>query len=81
MVVKSATEVRDRMTETLTSIMEQENHKHVLAVSSGGACFRFLWGIQDPSEELKKGFGNCTIFVFEYENKAFKLSNVIRPEF
>jgi len=66
------------MTKTLTEIMEKEDHKSVLAVSHSGACFNFLRGIQDPIEELKKGFTNCCIFVYEYENKQFKLKEVIR---
>ena len=68
------------MTETLTRIMEQEDHRCVLAVSHGGACFNFLRGIQDPMEELAKGFGNCCIFVYTYKDGRFSLERVIREE-
>lgn len=77
---ESSNDVRDRMVETCTEIMEKEDHKVVLAVSHGGACFNFLKAWQDPTEELKKGFPNCSIFKFEYEDKKFKLLEVIRPE-
>ena len=75
---ESSNTVRDRMMETLCGIMEKEDHHQVLAVSHGGACFNFLRGIQDPMEELKKGFGNCCIFVYQYEKHQFTLQDVIR---
>lgn len=76
---ESSNTVKDRMMRTLTEIMEKENHDCVLAVSHGGACFNFLRAIQDPMDELKKGFGNCCLFVYEYD-KAFQLKEVIRLE-
>ena len=75
---ESSNTTRDRMVNTLTNIMEQEDHECVLAVSHSGACYNFLRAWQDPSEELKKGFGNCCIFVYEYEDKKFTLKQVIR---
>lgn len=75
---ESSDEVRDRMTKTLSEVMEQDGHTCVLAVSHSGACFNFLRGIQDPMEELKKGLGNCCIFAYEYEEGRFTLKEVIR---
>ena len=75
---ESSNMVRERMMKTLTNIMEKDDHHSVLAVSHGGACFNFLRGIQDPTEELKKGFGNCCIFIYEFENHQFRLKEVIR---
>ncbi|GFP76459.1 histidine phosphatase family protein [Clostridium fungisolvens] len=75
---ESSNTVRDRMIKTLTEIMEKEDHYSVLAVSHSGACFNFLRALQDPMEELEKGFTNCCIFVYEYENNQFKLREVIR---
>ncbi len=72
--------LKERMVDTLTAIMEKEGHYSVLAVSHGGACFNFLRAWQDPTEELKKGFGNCCIFVYEYDNHQFYLKNVIRQD-
>lgn len=63
--------VRKRMVQTCTEIMEKEDNKVVLAVSHAGACLQFLSHWQDPTEELKKGFSNCCIFKYEYENKKF----------
>lgn len=77
---ESSNTVRDRMVKTLTEIMEKDDHESVLAISHGGACFNFLRAIQDPMEELKKGFGNCCIFVYQYENHQFKLKEVIRQK-
>ena len=72
--------LKERMVKTLTDIMEKEDHHSVLAVSHGGACFNFLRVWQDPTEELKKGFGNCCIFIYEYENHCFYLKDIIRQE-
>ncbi len=76
---ESGDEVKARMVETCTAIMEEENHETVLAVSHAGACYHFLREWHCPKEELKKGFPNCTIFKYEYENKVFTLVDVIRP--
>lgn len=75
---ESSNTTRDRMVKTLTEIMQQEDHHSVLAMSHGGACFNFLRAIQNPSQELKKGFGNCCIFVYEFEKDRFQLVEVIR---
>lgn len=77
---ESSNTTRDRMYQTLTNVMENDDHQSVLAVSHGGACFNFLRAIQDPYEELKKGFGNCCVFVYRYENHQFQLDKVIRLE-
>ena len=77
---ESREQVRERMVRTCIEIMEKEDHKVVLAVSHAGACLQFLTQWQDPSEELKKGFSNCCIFKYEYEDKKFKLIEVIRPK-
>ena len=74
---ESSNDVKDRMLQTLTDIMEKDDHESVLAVSHSGACFNFLRAIQDPTEELKKGFPNCCIFIFGY-NEQFELKTVIR---
>ena len=66
------------MATTLTNIMEKDENQCVLAVSHSGACFNFLRSVQDPMEELKKGFGNCCIFVYKYDKHRFFLEKVIR---
>lgn len=75
---ESSNTVLKRMKETLINIMKQDDHYQVLAVSHSGACYNFLRAWQDPMEELKKGFGNCCIFVYEFENDVFTLEEVIR---
>lgn len=75
---ESSNDTKERMVKTLTEMMEKEDHHQVLAVSHGGACFNFLKAWQDPQEELAKGFGNCCIFIYEYENKIFRLKDIIR---
>lgn len=75
---ESTDEVRERMVKTCTEIMEKDDHETVLAVSHGGACYHFLRAWQDPKVELEKGFTNCCIFKYEYEDGNFKLIDVIR---
>ena len=75
---ESRKQVSERMVRTCTEIMEKDGHNTVLAVSHAGACFNFLSHWQDPLIELKKGFPNCCIFKFEYENGKFTLLETIR---
>ena len=75
---ESSNTTRDRMATTLTNIMEKDENQCVLAVSHSGACFNYLRSVQDPMEELKKGFGNCCIFVYKYDKHRFFLEKVIR---
>lgn len=78
---ESISQVRERMVNTCTEIMEKEDHNVVLAVSHGLASFCFLSNWQDGEEERRKGIPNCCIFKYEYENKRFKLVDVIRHDF
>lgn len=75
---ESREQVKKRMVEACIQIMENDDHNSVLAVSHAGACLQFMTEWQDPTEELKKGFTNCCIFKYEYENKKFQLVDVIR---
>ena len=77
---ESRTMVRERMVKTCTEIMEKEDHNVVLAVSHAGSCYHFMSEWTDPTEHLKKGFSNCCIFKYEYEDKKFTLVDVIRKE-
>lgn len=74
---ESSDTTKQRMVDTLMRLMKQADHQQVLAVSHGGACFNFLRHWQDPTEILRKGIGNCCIFVYEYEHEQFTLQEVI----
>jgi len=76
---ESRAQVGIRMEKTCIEIMEKADHQTVLAVSHAGACLHFLSRWQDTTAELKKGFSNCCICKYEYENKKFKLIEIIRP--
>ena len=74
-------EVIDRMYHTLKDIMDKDDHKHVLAVSHGGACYSFLSKVADPNIVSNQGgFTNCCILHFEYDHDRFKLIDIIRPQ-
>lgn len=74
-------DVKDRMYNTLSEIMQKEDHKNVLVVSHGGACYSFLSCVTDPNIVRDQGgFTNCCILHFEYENNQFKYLGIIRPK-
>ena len=69
-----------RLKETLTDVMDKEDHQTVLALSHAGACMCFLSTVIDPEEILKSGgFTNCCILHFTFENDTFKFVEIIRP--
>ena len=74
-------QVSERMLKTCIEIMERENHNEVLALSHGVACRCFLSNFEDVDEVLKEGIPNCVIFKYEYEDKQFKLIDIIRHDF
>lgn len=81
---ESRTDVKERLKETCISIMEQEGHTSVLAVSHAGACFHFLrnWATDKEIDDLRKNgvtFSNCCIFKYEYMDMKFKLVDAIQP--
>lgn len=77
---ESIFDVRQRMNETLTAIMEKEDHEQVLVVSHAGACMNFLMSQQIDLFKMKKPFKNCTVVVLEYEDHQFQLVNVLVPQ-
>lgn len=71
-------EVRERMSKTLTDIMNQEGHQIVLAVSHGGACAQFYRAWEKYAKvEKKERFYNCCILKYEYEDGIFTLVDII----
>lgn len=79
---ESRSDVRKRLFETNSQIMEEEN-EIVLVVSHAGACLHFLTQIASEdqlNDVLEKGVSNCAIFKYSYENGKFNFEEVIRPE-
>lgn len=74
-------DVRERMINTLTDVMNKDDHKIVLAVSHAGACFSFFEVWENPDViSYGGGFTNCCILHFEFENNQFKFIEIIRPD-
>ena len=74
---ESDLEVQNRMVQTLTEMMEKEDHQNILAVSHGGACtmFRKRWtGTLGNTR-------NCSILVFDYDEGTFTFQEVIDHDF
>ncbi len=75
-------ELRERMSNTLTEIMEKEGHESVLAVSHGAACAQFYRAWEKYAKVLKtERFYNCCILKFEYENGVFTLVEIHNHDF
>lgn len=75
-------EMRQRMADTLESIMSQDDHQVVLAVSHGASCRGFMrYWAKNQKTELKERVGNCCILKFEYENGEFSLVEAINHDF
>ena len=67
-------ELRQRMNQTLTNLMENDDHHVVLAVSHGAACAQFYRAWEQYAKVIKKErYYNCCILKFEYENGIFTL--------
>ena len=65
------------MISALREIMERNDHHSVLAVSHGGASFNFLRGIGADMRPYADGITNCCVFVLEYEDGKFHLTDCI----
>ncbi|MBU3104551.1 histidine phosphatase family protein [Clostridium gasigenes] len=75
-------ELRNRVAETLHSIIKNDNHQTVLAVSHGAACRQFMrYWAHTSAVEQKERLGNCCILKFEFENDEFKLMEIINHDF
>lgn len=67
-------ELRERMVNTLTEIMNKDDHEIVLAVSHGAACAQFYRAWEQYAKVIRKErLYNCCILKFEYENGIFTL--------
>ena len=76
---ESAQALRDRMTKTLTDIMNQEDHQIVLAVSHAGAGSQFIRSVQADALQGTR-FSNCDTAHFTYEDGKFTFVELIRLE-
>ncbi|MGK9045665.1 histidine phosphatase family protein [Mammaliicoccus vitulinus] len=76
---ESSVDLQNRMNETLTDIMNNDDAETILAVSHGGALYMFLQ-LWLPFEQVKEvKFTNCCILEFEYEDDEFKFIQAINP--
>jgi broad specificity phosphatase PhoE len=74
-------EFQKRIADTCQKIMEEDNEV-VLAVSHGAACRNFMRVWEHTSSiTQQERIGNCCILKFEYENKEFKLIEIINHSF
>lgn len=75
-------EMRERISNTLLEIMQNDTHQTVLAVSHGASCRGFMrYWQHNSSVEHKSRIGNCCILKFEFEDHQFTLVEVINHNF
>lgn len=72
--------VSERMTRTLTDIMERPDHKCVLVVTSGGAARVFYVAHQETATDKPRFFCNCMAYRYEYEDGVFSCREAIIPD-
>lgn len=73
-------DVQKRMVETITDIMNKEDHQQVLIVSHAGASVGFISAFLNPRDIFQKGFPNASVLQFEYEEGLFKFIDMFAPE-
>ncbi|MGG1593753.1 histidine phosphatase family protein [Terribacillus saccharophilus] len=74
-------ELQERMAAACQKIMEEDNEV-VLAVSHGAACRNFMRYWEHTSTIVQQNkIGNCCILKFEYENKEYKIVEIINHDF
>ncbi|KQL36308.1 phosphoglycerate mutase [Bacillus sp. FJAT-25509] len=74
-------ELQQRIVTTCQKIMEEDNEV-VLAVSHGAALRNFMRYWEHKSSITQQDrIGNCCILKFEYENREFKLVEIINHNF
>lgn len=73
-------DVKKRMVDALTTIMNQDDHQNVLVVSHAGASVGFLSHWHSIEEVLPQRFPNAAIMIFDYVDDLFKLVDVYYPE-
>lgn len=81
---ESRPEVRKRMNETITQIMNKPDHDSVLIVSHGAAlaAFHYVW--KEHSDLVKKSrFYNCCVLKFEYDTDTgiFKWTDLFNEDY
>ena len=76
---ETSEQVRQRMNKTLTQVMKQEGHNHVLAVSHGGASVLFMQTFLEDRSRI--ALQNCSIVKCRFDGKTFRLTEVIDHDF
>ncbi|HFI0635107.1 TPA: histidine phosphatase family protein [Streptococcus suis] len=78
---ESYEEVRQRLLETLTKIMEESNEgERVLAVSHGSAIVQFIMAVTMEEQTIAAYSMNyCQVVEFQYENGIFHMKGTFKP--
>lgn len=75
-------EVKERIAQTLKTIMLDEKNETILVVSHGGACRQFMRYWEHTSDvRLEGGLPNCCILKFEFNEEEFKLIEIVSHDF
>ncbi len=76
---ESKQEMRERILQTIQSIMKQEDHTCVLALSHGMVCKQLVELYAQSDDMRNTAITNCMILKFSYENGSFCLEERIDP--
>lgn len=73
----SSLDVRDRMVNFITEILEIEDHKNVLVVSHGACGYYFLSGLNLPKDKMPERLTNACVIVLGFENGKYDLKEIV----
>ena len=75
-------EFQDRVVQTIGELMANDAHETILAVAHGAVCASFMryWTPEEQWHRFK-GFTNCSILKFTYDEGRFDLQEVINHDF
>lgn len=76
---EGADDVQLRMYNTIKQMMESTPGDTILAVSHGGAMYRFIQKIVPEEIVSTLKFSNCCILVFEFEEETVTFREIIHP--
>ena len=68
-------EVALRVKNTISTLLDKEDHHCILVVSHAGASMNFLHHVKE--EGIGRRFGNCEIMHFTYENGTFEFVELL----
>lgn len=72
-------ELRERLMETITEIMQRPGHESVLCVSHGAATAQVMRAVGVEPLGLKNRIGNCAMLELDFDGEIFTYVDLFNP--